>query len=360
MTKKILITNPFGIGDVIFSTPLIETLKKYYPDSYIGYVCNRRVSDLISTNLFLNKIFVYEKDEYREIWQHSKIKCLLKIISFLKGIKKEKFDISIDLSLNYQYSMFFKIIGIKKRVGFNYRNRGRFLTDKIDIESFDDKHVVEYYLDVLRLLGIDASKTAVSPKIYASQESLRFGERFLEKNNIAKTDLLIGIIPGCGASWGIDAGLRRWDRKKFAQLADKLIDKYRSKIVLLGNPKEADICGEVQSLAKDRVINYCGKTSIEELIGILTKCKLVITNEGGLLHMATGLGIKTVSIFGPVNEATYGPYPQSADHIVLAKKDLPCRPCYKKFKYTDCDKKLCLETITVDEVLHAAEEALKR
>ena len=77
--KKILIINPFGIGDVIFSTPLIEALKQYYPDCYVGYICNRRVAELINTNPNLDKVFVYEKDESREIWRKSKIKCLIKI-----------------------------------------------------------------------------------------------------------------------------------------------------------------------------------------------------------------------------------------------------------------------------------------
>ena len=128
---------------------------------------------------------------------------------------------------------------------------------------------------------------------------------------------------------------------------------------MLGNTREAVICERVNSLAGNRTLNYCGKTTIEKLIGILSKCKLVITNEGGLLHMASGLGVKTVSIFGPVNEATYGPYPRDSRHIVLARKDLPCRPCYKKFKYNNCSTKLCLETITVDEVFAASEKALK-
>ncbi len=357
--KKILVINPFGIGDVIFSTPLIETLKKNYPDSYIGYICNKRVSELIRTNPFLSKIFIYEKDDYREIWRRSKVKCLAKILSFLKSIKKERFDISIDLSLSYQYSMLFKFIGIKKRIGFNYRGRGRFLTDKIDIDSFDDKHVILHYLDVLRLLGIDAAENEIPPRIYASRESLDFGNRFLAENNIAATDLLIGMVPGCGASWGDDADRRRWDRKNFAQVADKLIDKYKARIVLLGNSREAGICEDVRSFTGNRCVNYCGKTSIEKLIGILSKCKMVITNEGGLLHMAASLGINTVSIFGPVNEATYGPHPKSDKHIVIAKNDIPCRPCYKKFKYNKCDHRVCLDSITVDEVFAASEKAIQ-
>ena len=73
--------------------------------------------------------------------------------------------------------------------------------------------------------------------------------------------------------------------------------------------------------------------------------------------MAAGLGVKTVSIFGPVDETIYGPRP-SKDNIVVSKKDLACRPCYRNFKYKKCDDRLCLNGITVGEVLQACEKAL--
>jgi heptosyltransferase-2 len=357
---KILIINPFGIGDVIFSTPLIEILKKEFPDSFIGYVCNKRAAGLIKTNPCVSKVFVYEKDDYRDEWKKSKARCIKSVLSFLNDIRREKFDISIDLSLTYQYSMLLKLIGVKTRIGFNYRNRGRFLTRKIDIDGFDDKHVVEYYLGLLRLLDMDVSKHKIATKIYASANSLDFGDKFFAKNGIKKNDLLILMAPGCGESWGQDAHRRRWDRKNFAGLANRLIDERGAKIVLVGNAKEAAICEEVRSMTQNRAISCCGRISIEELVGVLIKCRLLITNEGGLLHMAVGLGVKTVSLFGPVNEVNYGPYPSIAEHVVMAKKELPCRPCYKKFKYSSCSEKTCLESITVDEVFAAAEKALER
>ena len=70
--------------------------------------------------------------------------------------------------------------------------------------------------------------------------------------------------------------------------------------------------------------------------------------------------VDTVSIFGPVDEKSYGPYFIKGTHIVVSRKDLPCRPCYKKFRSKDCNERLCLETITVDEVFQAAEEVLKK
>jgi len=209
MKKNILIVNPFGIGDVIFSTPLIETLKKEFPESKISYVCNRRASELMSANPFLEKVFIYEKDDYRKVWKKSRIKCIKKILLFLASIKRWKPDISIDLSLGYQYSLFARLVGIKKRIGFDYKNRGKFLTDGIRIFGFDKKHVIEHYLDTLSPFKIKQEKIVTTPKIYVSEETLEWAREFLQSKGITKIDTLIGIIPGCGASWGNDAKYRR-------------------------------------------------------------------------------------------------------------------------------------------------------
>ena len=117
---RILIINPFGIGDVLFSTPLISNLKAADPEGYIGYICNIRAKDAIYNNPGLNEIFVFEKDEYRNLWKQSKVKCIKKFIAFLFKIKSRRFDVAIDLSLGHQYSLFLWLIGVRKRIGYNY------------------------------------------------------------------------------------------------------------------------------------------------------------------------------------------------------------------------------------------------
>ncbi|GAG34740.1 unnamed protein product, partial [marine sediment metagenome] len=126
-TMRILIVNPFGIGDVLFSTPMISNLKIAHPESYIGYICNIRAKEALYNNPQINEIFVFEKDEYRNLWRQSKFKCIKKFITFYIKIKKKNFDLAIDLSLGHQYSLFLWLIGVRKRIGYNYRNRGRFL-----------------------------------------------------------------------------------------------------------------------------------------------------------------------------------------------------------------------------------------
>ena len=84
----------------------------------------------------------------------------------------------------------------------------------------------------------------------------------------------------------------------------------------------------------------------------------MLTNDGGPLHMAVALGVKTVSIFGPVDDKVYGSYPPSEKHTVI-KKDLPCRPCYYNFKIPVCEQdKYCLKGISADEVFNSVKNIL--
>lgn len=357
---RILIVNPFGIGDVIFSTPLIEILKKSYVGCFVGYICNKRAYELLKTNPYIDRLYTYEKDDHVDIWKRSKIEGIKNVLSFLRMIKKDAYDISIDLSLGYKFSMILKFIGIKKRIGLNYRNRGKFLTDKIDIDGFNDKHVVEYYLDLLKPLAIDVKKHYSRPRIYLTESDEVWAGEFLKTNNVDDKNPLVGIIPGCGASWGKDAEYRRWGRDGFAKVADSLAQDRNATIIIFGDQKEIPLCLEVQNLMKAKAVMACGKTTIGELLGLMARCRVIVTNDGGPLHMAAGLGVSTVSIFGPVDDKVYGPSYSESDNIAVFNKDAPCRPCYKKFKYRLCDNVICLKGLRSEDVIKAAETLLDK
>ena len=352
--QKILIVNPFGIGDVIFSTPIIEILKNKYPDCIIGYICNKRAYEVIRSNPKIDKFFIYEKDDFRAAWKRSKRECFKLVCELLNTIKHEHFDTMIDLSLGYQYSLLLSFIGIQKRFGFNYRNRGRFLTRKIDMDGFSEKHVIKYYCETLNFLGIDTRGINLSPKVYLTDKDTLWAGEFLKANGVTEKDILIGVIPGCGASWGMDAKHRRWDHEGFATVCDGIAMRYGAKVMLLGDSGEAGICEDIQNKLKNKAVMACGKTSLRNFLGLINRCRLIITNDGGPLHMAVGLGLNTISIFGPVDDKIYGPYPPASKHVVISRKDLSCRPCYKKFKYKGCDKRECLTSIKPNDILDAA------
>ena len=354
MNKKILIINPFGIGDVIFTTPIIESIKLEYPESYIGYLCNIRTAPILFSNLNIDKVFIVERDEYRQLWQVSKIKCIRRMLNLLNEVKKERFDIALDFSMARDYGFFSMLAGIKKRIGYNYKNRGLFLTDKIMLEGgYRDEHVIDYHKEFLPLLGMGLSADTET-KIYISEEDDKKAQQILWDQGIALTDKYICIMPGAGASWGQTAYRRRWPIERFAEAALKLVDEFKLKIVLLGSADEKELCDYIKKEVPGAV-NLCGKLSLMVSIAVIKYANVLLTNDGGPLHMAVGVGTKTVSIFGPVNERVYGPYPASEKYCIIKDKSLSCVPCYNSFKLPECSDLKCLNNITVDEAIKALE-----
>ncbi|HLF17953.1 MAG TPA: glycosyltransferase family 9 protein [Candidatus Omnitrophota bacterium] len=352
---KILIINTFGIGDVLFTTPFISNLKTNFPNAFIGYLANRRTTVFLEGNPQIDKVYVYERDEFKAASAQSKRSFLNKVKASLDEIKKEKFDVVFDFSLNRSINFLTQWAGIKHRIGFNFRNRSPHLTVKIPFDGFERKHVVDYYLDILTFLDLKVySKELVMP---IGPQDRKWVEDFLKTNGCQASDRLIGVIPGGGESWGKQACFRRWSSENYAKLIDKLIENYPMKIILMGAKQEEEICQRVKDHSRAEPIDAVGQTSLGQLVALLERCHLVILNDGGPLHVAVAAKTKTVSIFGPVDEKVYGPYGDAHKHLVV-KKNLLCQPCYRRFRMTDCAHVSCLTTLSVDEVFEKVKQLL--
>ena len=345
--ERFLIINPFGIGDVLFTTPVIRALKKKYPGCFIGYWCNERVSALLKNSPDIDRIFALSRGDIKRIYKGRPLKGIAVLLKLIKEIKGEHFGAAFDFSLDSRYGFWSKSAGIKKRIGFDYKNRGRFLTDRIRLEGYSGKHVVEYYAGLLKFIGIEPEDKSLYLAVSGENRSKAKGR--LLKSGIEPASPVVGIAPGGGASWGNDAIYKQWPAEKFGQLAARLIKDQEKRVVLLGSADDKPLAGIICGY-DDRIVDLTGKLGLEEAAAVVKELKLLVCNDGGPLHMAASLGVKTVSIFGPVDEKVYGPYPPGEKHGVV-KKDLPCRPCYKNFRFNGCfNGRRCLKDVTVDEV----------
>jgi len=357
--KRILLINPFGIGDVLFTTPLIREIKRQYPDCFLGYWCNERVCDILATNPCLDKVFGLSRGDLKKISRRSRLESTRRLWGLFSDLKKAKFEAALDFSLDHRYSLIAKFAGIKKRIGFNYKNRGRFLTDKIDIEGYCDKHTSEYYLDLLNFLGI-IPKSSNLELFVADDEKLKAQELFTDLG-IKENDLVVGMAIGGGASWGKDASRKHWPAEKFAQLADRLTRDLGAKVLILGDQEERLLSAKVMEISANRLIDLTGRTDLRGLAAVIAKLSLLIANDGGPLHMAVALGRPTVSFFGPVDPRLYGPYPPDEKRHLVLRQSMDCSPCYLKFRLVPCHKDMeCLKSISVEDAFIAVKRLLER
>ena len=353
--KKILIINTFGVGDVLFTTPLISNLKANDPDVYIGYICNRRTAALLERNSKVDRIFVYERDEFNAVYQRSKFGMVKKFRKFLKEVQDDRFDLVIDVSLSRGTGFLTWMIGIKRRIGFNYKNRSIFLNKRIPLKGYEEKHVVEYYLSLLKEFGVEVRSKDL--ELTLNEDDFKWAKSFMSSNGtFSNGNPVIGLVPGGGASWGKESAYKRWPAEKYAKLADKLIEKFSATTILMGDKNELALCTKVSDAMLHKPIMACGETTINQFAALAQKCSLMIVNDGGPLHIAAAAGVRTVSIFGPVDENVYGPYP-IGEHIVI-KNEIACRPCYRRFRKAICEHISCLNQLPVETVLERIEGVL--
>ena len=348
--KRILIANPFGIGDVLFSMASVERLREVYPDAFLGFICNERTEDLLKLCPSVNQLYVFSRDSLREAWRKSPLLFLQEINILLKTIARDRYDALFDFSLGREFSLAAFLIGIRERIGFDYKGRGIFLTRKKNIKSYGKNPVAQEQVDLLQEFKI-LPDDHMPEKILIHVPEIELG---LENEH-----KVLAIAPGGGKSWGKNASYKQWEVEKFAETVNQIIRwKPGTQAVLLGDAAEEALLRELKSMLNEPPRFVLVGESMEKVCTILKKSDLLLCNDGGLLHLAHALGTKTVAIFGPVDEKIYGPYGGPAQSRVLVEQ-VPCRPCYKNFYFPACfHERRCLAELSSDKVIEAVKEIL--
>jgi len=339
--KRILIVRTDRIGDVLLSTPVIKTLRYHYPDAYIAMMVSPYSKDAVEGNPYLDKVIIYDKDGKHKSWWRS--------LKFARNLKKKRFDLAIILHPTNRVHLVTFFAGIPKRIGYDLK-LGFLLTDRIrHTKQYGEKHELDYNLDLVRYLGIEPEDKNLFMPI--RPESERWVEELFRQEGIKEKDKLLAIHPGASCPSKV------WPNDRFAQVADRLIEKYSFKVLIVSGPKDLSLAQSVIRNMQHSAINLAGKTSVSQLASILKRSRLFISNDSGPVHVASAVGAPVVSIFGR-NQAGLSPKrwgPVGKNDLIL-HKEVGCIECLAH----NCVKEFaCLKAITTEDVLNAAESILK-
>ncbi len=354
--KRILIVNPFGIGDCLFLTPLIRALKKEARVEKIVLLLGSRTEAVFENDSYVDESIPIDRGWFRK---QSFLRKLKFVFSLILRLRKEKFDTLIDVSLSREYSFLAKFfLGIHKRIGFDYHKRGLFLSDRFQLpQGYSNKHVIKYYLDLLKPLEVEASSQEMH--LHVLEREINEVDVLRESAFNSGDDSYIVVAPGGGDSWGRDAQFKRWPVNYFVQLLSLLkMDLPTKQIVLLGSPGEKDLAEDFLELGPEfSVVNWIGKRKLRESFALIKKAAFVLTNDGGICHVSKALKTPVIAFYGPVDPMVYGPFPKTLDDVTIHRKDLECQPCYSSFRYnSECQTIDCLRGLMPNNV---AEEIRK-
>lgn len=339
--KRILIVRTDRIGDVLLSTPVASALREAYPQAYIAMMVSPNAKEIAEANPYVDEAIVYDKDALHKSWAGS--------MKFSQSLKKKKFDLAIVLHPTNRAHLVTYFAGIPRRVGYD-RKMGYLLTDRIrHTKQLGQKHESEYNLDLVRYLGIHPKEKRLFMGVGPDIETW-VRELFI-REGIKEGDKLLAIHPGASCPSKI------WPNERFAQVADRLVERLGFKVIIVAGPKDTILAQSVAGNMRHPAVDLAGKTSVAQLAGVLKRCRLFISNDSGPVHVACAVGTPVVSIFGR-SQAGLGPKrwgPSGARDKIL-HKDTGCLECLAH----DCIKEFaCLKAVTAEDVLAAVESMQK-
>lgn len=349
--KNIIIIQINRLGDVINTLPLVNTLKETYADCRITLVCYRQFSRIVTQSPSGQNI-----DRFVLVDSNT----LDKLVSFDKISNPadspfpelyERYDIGVNLVFGDLPAVLFSKLKAERKYGQLKSDKGelrlggdwpKYLFSCIPYRDYNLFNHTDLFT---RYSGV--SNREVPGFLVCPTEQLERADELLNENGSR------GGLP-IAFQMGASEAMRRWDVEKFARLGQLLKEKDNTiEIVLIGSKNESGLAEQFLSSAAYPVVNLVGKTDILELPAVLKRCRLLVSNDTGPIHIAAGVGTRTLGLyFLAAYFAETGPY---GDGNIVVQAELPCLPCVD---YYNCGHKKCRPLITPEAVFAAADALL--
>jgi heptosyltransferase II len=332
---KLVVRMPNWIGDAVMALPVLESLAASGPGIEVWAAGEPWVGDLFAPELGV-----------RGVLSIPRARGLKEFKAAAAALKVHCFDAGLLLTNSFGSALLFRLAGIPERWGYARDARGPLLTRRVRMkEAIEPRHQRDYYLDLLAGLGFAASVTGSGLKVTPEEKAA--AERMLDKAGRDRSRPLVILNPG--AAYG---PAKRWPADRFASLGRLLQTRAGADILIVGSAGEKEIAGAVAAGMERPALNLAGRTSLRELVALISLGRLFVTNDTGPMHVADALGIPILAIFGPTDPVATGP---GRARSAILKKDVPCWPClYRKCPYDH----RCMTGIGPEEAFEAGRRLL--
>ena len=318
--KKYLLIRLGAIGDIVLVTAAIEAISQTEPDSQIDLVCKARFAGLLKGHPKLANVYGFD-----DTGRHQGLRGLL---LFIHELSANKYSFIIDLQNNPRSRMITLCLNAGKKIHWSKDTMRRRMLVWGQGRGKTYKTVIQRYLAAVEKAGI--KQPEAKPKLYpVADDSIKLPQGGF-----------IAIAPG--AHWPT----KRWTG--YASLIAKMQNAY-FKIVIVGDKSDKSIADEITAAAGVEITNLCGLLDLAQLTYVLSKAKLLVTNDTGAMHIAEAAGTPVVAIFGPtVKQFGFAPWRKESRVI---ETELDCRPCALHGSKT-CPKGHfnCMKLITAEQV----------
>jgi ADP-heptose:LPS heptosyltransferase len=325
---RILVLELWHMGDVVLCTSILQRLREMYPAARITLLAKEHARELLANSGLVDDIVAFDFPWTAMTAKYAPARYdRAAITSVVRELRARQFDLSLDCRMDLRSNVLTKAIGASRRIGYDFGGGGFLLTDALPAPPAD-QHKVDDWMGLLSPLVKTGQAVAPDPRLAVTDAERADAARLLASYDVAPEDIILGVHPGGSHE------AKRWSPDLFAAAARELSARHGARALVFIDP---DGCGSDMQAGHDAIFI---RTSIREMMALLTRCRLLLCNDSGPMHIAAALGIPVVAVFQTGSPSAYGP--RGLGHTVVgaaasrgAERDIP-----------------------LDEVIAAAESAL--
>lgn len=338
--KNILVHNMVNLGDVVFSTACLATLKQAYPDAKISIVVRPKIADALQNHPYIDEVIAYEYKSKSD---------RLSIFRFAKLLKSKNFDLSISLDRKPRMALATWIAGIPTRIGPNkvfteaewWRNLLNTQTIELPYELWMSQQYLIYQDIIARFARDKALNTNNKPFLAPAPEA--------NSQNASRMLRYLGEGPYVALCVRAEFALKNWLPERWAELIQRMHNKYGCKMFVTGISKDREYAQQIIDLSGVDVANFCGQTEMLDLVALYEQSTMIVTTDLGAAHVAAARNKPIASIFCCSSASRTKPI---ADISEAAYVELECRPC----AVHKCEHRSCINQLSVDMVMEKVDK----
>jgi len=327
---RTLVVAPNWVGDAVMSQPLLSLLRQQHPERPVDVLATAGVSPVYSAMPEVAKLISTS-------FEHGSLQLGLRW-KMARQLKANGYAAAYVLPNTLKFALLPWLAGIPLRVG--YKGESRYgLINQMHHDQIPPRAMQTFYA---ALAFAPTSPTPVTfPKPHMEVSAARIAA-VSEKFGLSAQQPRIVFAPG--AEFGV---AKRWPAYRFAALAAQIIKHApQSKILLLGSGGDSATCQEICDLEPMlQMDNLAGKTSLEEAISLIASAHAVISNDSGLLHIASALNRPVIALYGPTDPNHAPPFSDVASSISLHLDCAPCRQRECPLGHGNCMHQITHDTV---------------
>jgi heptosyltransferase II len=329
MTYKILVVGPSWIGDTVLAQPLLRRLHQRHADLSVDVLAP-------GWTLPLLRRMPEVAQAIPSPFGHGELQ-LSERRALARRLRADRYDQAIVLPNSFKSALIPWLARIPLRTGYVGEFRYPLLNDARRLDDRALPKMAERYA----ALGQPAGEALVQP-LPALHLQIGQHDSLLHRLQLSASAPIACLCPG--AEYG---PAKRWPAVYFAELARRL-ESDGHQVAIVGSQKDREIGAQIEQLTQQAARNFCGQTTLDEAIDLLSAARLCVSNDSGLMHVAAAVGTPLLALYG---SSSPGFTPPLSDNAVVLKLDLPCSPCYKR----ECPLQHfnCMMQLTPDQVYAA-------